>query len=72
MESAKRTRLRAQRWRVGSAAEFLELTREEAALVETKLLLPRSVRRRRTVQNVSRAVLAKWSRANRNPSRPTP
>src|SRR5262249_270219 len=46
-------------WRVGSAAEFLDLTPEEAAFVETKLALSRSVRERRNAQNVSQSVLAK-------------
>ncbi len=59
MKSTKRARLEAHGWRVGSAAEFLELTPEEAAFVETKLALSRCVRSRRTAQNLSQAVLAK-------------
>ena len=59
MKSTKRVRLGAHGWRVGSAAEFLELTPEEAAFVETKLALSRCVRRRRAAQNVSQAALAK-------------
>ena len=59
MKSTKRARLEARGWRVGSAAEFLELTPEEAAFVETKLALGQSVRERRTAQNVSQSVLAK-------------
>ena len=59
MKNTKRARLEAHGWRVGSAAEFLELTPEESAFVETKLALSRCVRSRRTVQNVSQAALAK-------------
>jgi ribosome-binding protein aMBF1 (putative translation factor) len=59
MKSTKRARLEARGWRVGSAAEFLELTPEEAAFVETKLALSKCVRDRRTAQNVSQSVLAK-------------
>ncbi|HEY6211717.1 MAG TPA: helix-turn-helix transcriptional regulator [Vicinamibacterales bacterium] len=59
MKSTKRARLEAHGWRVGSAAEFLELTPEEAAFVETKLALSRCVRSRRTAQNISQSVLAK-------------
>jgi ribosome-binding protein aMBF1 (putative translation factor) len=59
MKSTRRARLEARGWRVGSAAEFLELTPEEAAFVETKLALSRSVRSRRAAQNISQAVLAK-------------
>jgi len=59
MKSIKRARLEAHGWRVGSAAEFLELTPGEAAFVETKLALSRCVRTRRIAQNVSQVALAK-------------
>jgi hypothetical protein len=59
MKNDKRGRLEAYGWRVGSAAEFLELTPEEAAFIETKLALSKCVRDRRTAQNVSQSVLAK-------------
>ena len=59
MKNAKRARLEAHGWRVGTAAAFLELTPEETAFVETKLALSRCVRTRRTAQNVSQAMLAK-------------
>jgi ribosome-binding protein aMBF1 (putative translation factor) len=59
MKNTKRARLEAHGWRVGSAAQFLELTPEEAAFVETKLALSRCVRNRRTALNVSQATLAK-------------
>lgn len=39
MDKAKQSRLTAKGWRVGSAADFLELTPEEAAFVELKLAL---------------------------------
>jgi len=58
MKSTKRARLEAHGWRVGSAAEFLELTPEEAAFVETKLALSQSLRERRSAQKVSQAELA--------------
>jgi hypothetical protein len=59
MKNGKRARLETHGWRVGSAAEFLDLTPEETAFVETKLALSRCVRDRRTAQKVSQAVLAK-------------
>jgi transcriptional regulator with XRE-family HTH domain len=46
-------------FRLGSAADFLELTPEEAAFVETKLALSQSLRQRRTAQNISQTALAK-------------
>ena len=37
MNSAKKVRLEAAGWKVGTAAEFLELNKQEAAFVEMKL-----------------------------------
>ena len=59
MKNSKRTRLQARGWRVGSAADFLGLSAEEAAFVETKLALSQSLRKRRTAQNISQTALAK-------------
>jgi len=59
MKKSKRVRLEAGGWRLGDAADFLELTPEEAALVETKLALSGSVRQRRRKQGLSQADLAK-------------
>jgi hypothetical protein len=39
MNRSKQNRLEAHGWRIGSAAEFLELSPEEPAFVETKLAL---------------------------------
>ena len=47
MERAKRERLEAKGWRVGTVSEFLELTPEETILVEIKLALSRSLKERR-------------------------
>ena len=47
MDKAKRRRLEARGWRVGSTAEFLGLTAEEEALIEMKLALAQSLRQRR-------------------------
>ena len=50
MKGTKKVRLAADGWRVGSPAEFLGLSNEEAALVERKLALARcrpTVRTRR-------------------------
>ena len=47
MEKAKQTRLEKKGWKVGSVAEFLGLTSEEETLIEIKLALSRSLKRRR-------------------------
>jgi predicted XRE-type DNA-binding protein len=47
MDEAKRKRLEEKGWKVGTVSEFLELTTEEAALIEIKLALSRNLKERR-------------------------
>jgi hypothetical protein len=67
MKKTKRAKLESHGWRLGTAADFLDLTPEEAAFVETKLALSRSVRDRRTTRGLSQSALAK--RLNSSQSR---
>jgi DNA-binding XRE family transcriptional regulator len=67
MDPDKRQRLKRAGFRVGSAAEFLELTPAESALVEARLALSNALRARRKAQNLSQAGLAK--RLNSSQSR---
>lgn len=48
MDTEKRKRLEAAGWSVNDAADFLKLTPEEAALVEMRLALSRTLRARRS------------------------
>lgn len=59
MNKAKRARLETKGWRIGSTDDFLELTAEEAAFVETKLALTETLRERRTAQHLTQQLLAK-------------
>jgi DNA-binding XRE family transcriptional regulator len=59
MKARKRKRLEAAGWRVGSAAEFLRLKPEEAALVEMKLNLARRLRDVRTNRGLTQEAMAK-------------
>lgn len=59
MDEAKRERLAAAGWRVGDAAEFLELTPGEAELVEVRLRLARAVRSERERQHLSQSAVAR-------------
>lgn len=59
MKQAKRTRLEARGWRVGTAAEFLGLSAEEAALVETKVALSQALRRKRSALGLTQLQLAR-------------
>lgn len=57
MNKTKQERLAASGWKVGSVADFLELTPEEVALIEIKLALSKQLRIRRE-QRMTQAELA--------------
>lgn len=59
MNKTKRTRLEARGWRVGSANEFLRLSAEAAALVETRLALSQALRTRRVAHGLTQGELAR-------------
>jgi len=59
MKNTKRAKLRASGWSVGSAEEFLDLSAEEAALIEFKISLSRSLKIWRTRRRLSQVELAK-------------
>jgi transcriptional regulator with XRE-family HTH domain len=59
MNENKRKRLEADGWSIGSAAEFLDLRREDELLVEMKLALARDVRARRQRLKISQQQFAK-------------
>ena len=59
MKEAKRNRLKKAGWKVGTAAEFLGLTREEEELVELRVALAREVRRRREAARLTQVECAK-------------
>ncbi len=59
MDEAKRQRVEAAGFRIGSASEFLELSDAENALVELKLTLSANLRRCRTRNHLSQAALAR-------------
>lgn len=58
MDATKKKRLARAGWAVGSAAEFLELSAEEAALVEMRVALSASVRDRRQRARLTQTALA--------------
>ncbi|HLV81728.1 MAG TPA: helix-turn-helix transcriptional regulator [Chthonomonadaceae bacterium] len=59
MDAAKRARLQAAGFKVGTTAEFLGLTPEENALVEVRLALSEAIRQRRKSQHLSQVALAR-------------
>jgi len=67
MHAARKKKLQAKGWRVGSAEEFLGLSPKESAYIELKLKLAESVRKRRvgldmTQQEVADLVHSSQSR----------
>lgn len=67
MDQRKRRKIERAGWRVGSPAEFLQLSPEEALLVEIRLNLSRALRARRIARRLSQVALAK--RLGFSPSR---
>ena len=59
MNKAKRKKLVRQGWKVGSAAEFLGLSADEARFVEVKLALSRKLREQRETMKLTQTDLAK-------------
>jgi hypothetical protein len=66
MDAKKRKRLEAAGWQAGSAADFLGLSAEEAALVETRLAVSAALRARRQRQGVTQAALARRLRSSQS------
>ena len=66
MNKSKRTRLEAAGWAVGSVQDFLGLSDAEAALIEMKLVLSRTLRERRQRRGVSQVELAKRLRSSQS------
>jgi predicted XRE-type DNA-binding protein len=59
MKPRKRAMLEAKGWAVGTTAEFLGLSDEEAAFVEVKVSLSQSLRDWRTRQRLTQGELAR-------------
>ena len=66
MDKAKRKRLEARGWRVGTASDFLRLSPEEAALVEMKVRLSHALLARREARSLSQVALAKQLRSSQS------
>jgi ribosome-binding protein aMBF1 (putative translation factor) len=59
MNKAVKKRLERRGWKIGSAADFAGLRREEEALVEVKLELAEALRKHRQKAELTQADLAK-------------
>jgi len=59
MDRSKRKKLEDAGWAIGSTADFLNLTEDEASFVELKLALSEQLRIRREDQKITQVALAK-------------
>jgi len=59
MEKTKKKSLERRGWKIGSAAEFLDLTPEENRYIELKLALSEHLKKRRRSRRLSQETLAK-------------
>ncbi len=66
MKEAKRKKVVASGWAVGGAAEFLDLSAPEAALVEVKLALSQALRLLRTSKQLTQGELAGQLRSSQS------
>lgn len=66
MREDKKKRLEARGWRVGSVAEFLELSGEEADYDEIRLRLARGLKDRRLHRRVTQTDMARMVRSSQS------
>lgn len=59
MRRKKKENLEKKGWKVGTVAEFLELSRDESTYIELRLRLARSLRQRRVGQKLTQVQLAR-------------
>lgn len=66
MNSAKRKRLEAKGWKVGTAREFLNLSPEEAAYVELKLALSKNLQEYRKGRKLTQEQAARLLKSSQS------
>ncbi len=66
MREEKKKRLEAKGWKVGTTAEFLGLSDEEAAYIELKLRLAASLRERRRHRRLTQVGLARLVKSSQS------
>jgi|SRR6267143_1254302 len=66
MKTSKRKRLEAKGWKIGSAADFLNLSREEAAYVELKLVLSKNLQEFRRQKRLTQHALARLLKSSQS------
>jgi len=66
MKSTKKKRLETKGWKVGTAAEFLQLSPEESAYIEMKLALSKNLQDRRRDKSLTQEQLARLLKSSQS------
>jgi plasmid maintenance system antidote protein VapI len=66
MKTTKKAAIEKRGWKVGTAAEFLGLTRAESALIALKIALSRDLRDRRARRGLSQTELARQLKSSQS------
>ncbi len=66
MKQSKRKKLEAKGWKVGTAADFLNLTSEEELFIEMKLSLSHSLKELRMLKHMSQVDFAKLIKSSQS------
>jgi len=66
MRSAKKKRLETKGWRIGTAAEFLQLSSEESTYIEMKLALSKNLQERRKDKSLTQEQLARLLKSSQS------
>lgn len=66
MDRSKKERLQKRGWKIGTAAEFLQLPPQEEQYVELKVALSQCLKRRRRQSDLSQEQLARIGRSSQS------
>lgn len=66
MDRAKRKRLEAAGWKIGTVREFLDLSPEEEAYLEIKLQLAKNLQKRRREKKLTQVDLARLLKSSQS------
>ncbi len=66
MNSARKKQLKTKGWKVGTVAEFLQLSPEESAYIEMKLALSKNLQERRKGKSLTQEQLARLLKSSQS------
>jgi DNA-binding XRE family transcriptional regulator len=66
MKAAKKKQLERRGWKVGTVAEFLQLSPEESAYIEMKLALSKNLQERRKTRSLTQEQLARLLKSSQS------